>query len=75
MPKPAANRPKPVRPRCARKHPKLTNNRHVNEHLSFCALHKKAACDSKLSKDERQAHKEAARLHFKQAAHHLRAFS
>ena len=65
---------KPRAPRCARKHPALTKNRHVNEHLTFCALHKKAACDKALSKAQREAHKEAARLHFKQAAHHFRTF-
>ena len=67
-------RQKPVAHKCKRKHPCLTKNRHVNEHLTFCALHKKAARNAALSKAERQAHKEAAKLHFTQAAHHFRTF-
>lgn len=62
----------PVAPQCMRKHPRLTHNRHVNEHLSFCALHAKGASDATLSKQERADHKEAARLHMTQALRHYR---
>ena len=63
---------RPVAPRCARKHPRLTKNRHVNEHLTFCAMHANAAKNTHATRAARKAHQEAAQLHMLQAAHHFR---
>lgn len=65
-------KPVPVAPPSSRKHPRLTKNRHVNEHLTYCALHAKAALDPKASRAERANHKEAANLHMEQALRHYR---
>lgn len=65
-------RPIPVAPACSRKHPPLTKNRHINEHLTFCALHAKAARDPAASRADRANHKEAAALHMSQALRHYR---
>lgn len=65
-------KPRAVAPRCTRKHPRLTKNRHVNEHLSFCALHAKAARNSRMSAAAKKAHEEAFRAHLIQAARHFR---
>lgn len=65
-------KPRPLRPNQASRHPRLTKNRHVNEHLSFCALHALNAKKRKMSLAARTAHKEAAALHMLQAARHFR---
>lgn len=62
----------PIAPTCARKHPRLTGNRHVNEHITFCALHTKAAAAKRVSPANRAAHQQAAQLHMTQALHHYR---
>ena len=73
---PQTTRPKrkpcPLRPTRAQRHPRLTKNRHVNEHLSFCALHALNAKKRKMSPAARAAHREAAALHMLQAARHFR---
>lgn len=66
-------RVRPLAPRCSRTHPRLTKNRHVNEHLTFCALHSKAANSRRATNAARKAHQEAAQLHLLQAASHFRA--
>lgn len=66
MPRPL---PPPTR---SRRHPRLTHNRHVNEHLTFCAMHKQAARDRSKTSAVRASHREAAALHLLQAAHHFR---
>ena len=66
---------KPLAPKCARKHPRLTNNRHVNEHISFCALHARAAADPRTPREVKKAHTQAVNLHLEQALHHLRTSS
>ena len=64
---------RPVHPRsCKRKHPCLTRNRHVNECLTFCAMHTKAANDRKLPAARRAMHRKAARLHYLEAARHYK---
>lgn len=65
--------PRPIVRRTARKHPRLTRNRHVNEHLTFCAMHTKAAQKRTCSARAREKHREAALIHMLQAAHHYRA--
>lgn len=65
-------KPCPVRPAKAQRHPRLTKNRHVNEHLSFCAMHALNAKKRKVSAATRAAHREAAALHMLQAARHFR---
>lgn len=67
--------PVPIAPRCTRKHPRLTKNRHVDEHMTFCALHAKAASNAKSSPKERANHREAARLHMAQALQHYRTLN
>lgn len=57
-----------------KKHPKLTRNRNVNEHLTFCAMHTRAANDTRLSNAKRRAHKDAAAMHMSHALHHYRIF-
>lgn len=66
--------PKPHRPTGACKHPKLHHNRHVNEHMTYCALHTKAARDRQKSAAQKKAHEAAAALHMAQALHHMRSY-
>lgn len=59
-------------PKCSRNHPRLTNNRHLNEHLTFCALHERAASDSKATRAQKAAHRRAFEVHASQALKHMR---
>ena len=58
----------------AQKHPALHANRHVNEHITFCALHTRRARDPSLCAAARTQHRQAAKAHLAQALHHLRAY-
>lgn len=66
--------PKPHRPAGACRHPKLHHNRHVNEHMTYCAMHTKAARDRQTSAAQKKAHEAAAAMHMAQALHHMRSY-
>lgn len=62
----------PLAPSCAAKHPALHKNRHVNEHITFCALHTQQARNPRLCKAKRLEHKRAANMHMAEALDHMR---
>ena len=66
--------PVPVRPRGARNHPNLHRNPHVNEHLTYCAMHFNRSNDARAGRGAREAHRRAAAAHLAETLHHMRQF-